>query len=452
MTGFYPPKPVPQQQKLGLLARFNQGRYSTLNVLYDKVYSMKLGKFWSPRGKVYFAVEPALTDEILRDPIRFPKSDLASSVLDQLLGQSIFVTNGQKWKKQRQMMTPAFEHAGIHNAFEAMVDATNAMVKRLSPLANGEPFLIDHEMTHVTADIIFRTIYSRPMTRQNSTIIFEAFNSYQELAYAHSVWKMAGCPELLSPPRIRAKKYARIVRGLLERYVHERVENNGGKRDILQSLMEARDPDTGQGFSESELVDQVGIMFLAGHETTASALSWALYLISNVPDVSNRIRKEADAFWVEGAQFKNQRMLKYTRDVFREAMRLYPPVAMLPKDTIQPEKMRDKLISKGSLIFVSPWLSHRQKKAWTDVDMFDPDRFSRQEESKTIRERYMPFSKGPRVCLGASFALQEAVLILSSILYHFDISVDENHVPEPVARLTLRPINGVSIRLASRQR
>lgn len=450
MTGFYPPKPIPQKTKLGPFKRFQQGRYSLLNVLYEKTYSMKLGKVWSPRGKVYFAVEPSLTEEILKDPIRFPKSDLASSVLDQLLGQSIFVTNGEKWRKQRHMMAPSFEHAGIHNAFAAMVDATQAMIERLRAEATGSPFLVDHEMTHVTADIIFRTIYSRPMTRENSVIIFDAFNAYQELAYAHSVWKMAGCPEALSPPRHRAKKYARIVRGLLEEYVRDRLKNNEGQQDILQSLMEAKDPETGKGFTESELVDQVGIMFLAGHETTASALSWSLYLISHVPEVANKIQAEGDAFWSEGAQFKNQKLLKFTRDVFREAMRLYPPVAMLPKDTVQIEKMRDKLIRKGALLFVSPWLSHRQKKAWKDPDMFKPERFSDPKESQVIRDRYMPFSKGPRVCLGASFALQEAVLILSAILHNFDIEKDMNHVPEPVARLTLRPINGISIKLKPR--
>ncbi len=348
------------------------------------------------------------------------------------------------------MMTPAFEHAGIHNTFEAMIDASEEMIERLRPLATGETFFLDQEMTHVTADVIFRTIYSRPMKREDSKIIFDAFNSYQELAYAHSVWRLAGCPDFLSPPRIRAYKFARIVRGLLERFVHERMAENKGQNDILQSLMEAKDPETGDRFSESELVDQVAIMFLAGHETTASALSWSLYLISHVPEVAVRMQEEADAFWSAGAQFKNQKLLNFTRDVFREAMRLYPPVAMMPKDAAHQEEMREKKVRKGAVIMVSPWLSHRNRDGWTEPDMFDPDRFSNPHESKGVRERYMPFSKGPRVCLGASFAMQEGVLILSAILHNFDIAKDENHVPEPVARLTLRPINGISIRLTPR--
>jgi cytochrome P450 len=311
-------------------------------------------------------------------------------------------------------------------------------------------------MTHVTADIIFRTIFSEPIPHEDAESIFDAFNNYQELAYIHGVWNMAGLPQALSIPRLRAIKHARNIRGPLARMVRKRFElletNPDAKpADILQSLIEARDDD-GSKFTEKELIDQIAVMFLAGHETSASALSWALYLISQDRDVQDRMQAEtALAFGQEGGlQPRHFKFLKLTRDVFRETLRLYPPVSFVPRDITVPETMRGKNLKKGSAIFISLWLMQRHREIWKNPDTFDPDRFSRDDEKEAIRSAYMPFSQGPRVCLGASFALQEAAIILSMIARHYDITPVEGHVPKPVARLTLRSENGIRLRLRKR--
>jgi cytochrome P450 len=311
-------------------------------------------------------------------------------------------------------------------------------------------------MTHVTADIIFRTIFSEPIPREEAATIFDAFNHYQELAFIHGVWNMAGLPQALSIPRLRAIRHARNIRGPLARMVRKRFElletnPENPPQDILSSLIAARDTD-GSRFSEKELVDQIAVMFLAGHETSASALSWALYLIAQDPDVQTRMHAETElAFGQEGGFApRHFKFLKLTRDVFRETLRLYPPVSFVPRDITEPETMRDKKLKKGSAIFISLWLLHRHREIWKNPDTFDPDRFSREDEKETIRAAYMPFSQGPRVCLGASFALQEAAIILSMIARHYEISPVEGHVPRPVARLTLRSENGIRLRLRKR--
>jgi cytochrome P450 len=452
MTGFYPPFPSGQKKKLNLFQRILRARYNLLNAFYEKSYAMKLGEVRAPFRRLFFLNQHTFIDETLKDPLRYPKSDLMGALLDQLLGQSIFITNGEQWQNQRVMMAPALENARIQETFESMVDAAGDMVERMSAHSDGAPYFVDHEMAHVTADIIFRTIFSRPMTKENSKVIFEAFVAYQELAYTHGLFTMAGLPQKLSLPRLRALKHSKAVRALLDEYVDERLnaQDKEIKSDILQSLIEARHPITGEGFTRSGLVDQVGIMFLAGHETSASALTWALYLISNVPEVAARMQQEADLFWAEKPHFRNLKMLKYTRDVFRETMRLYPPVYILLRDASKDETIGSKKVPKGSILFISPWLVQRHTKMWVEPNMFDPDRFSDPAQDETIRNNYLPFSKGPRVCLGASFALQEAVIVLSAILRNFDIEKVEDHIPEPVARLTLRPINGVAIRLRKR--
>jgi cytochrome P450 len=222
---------------------------------------------------------------------------------------------------------------------------------------------------------------------------------------------------------------------------------------MLAAFIDAEDPETGKRFNDRELVDQVGIMFLAGHETSASALAWALYLIAQVPDVQRRLQAEADAVFADGPlEFAKMRQLPFTRDVFRETLRLYPPVAFVPRDASEAEEMRGKQILPGSILFVSPWLMHRHTEHWEDPDVFDPDRFARQETRASEQKAYLPFSKGPRVCLGAAFALQEAVIVLATIMRDWTLHPVQDHTPIPIARLTLRSENGIILNMERRER
>ena len=457
MSRIIGPMPEIRKKRPSPLTRIIKGRHSSLDVLFERSYSMKMGEFTGIRRRFYFLTQPDIVDRILGEDVeRYPKSDLMGTILYQILGNGVFVSNGEVWKRQRRMMNPAFEFARISEVFPLMMQAADAMRERLDKVADGRDVAMDFEMTHVTADIIFRTIFSEPIPPEDAESIFDAFNNYQELAYIHGVWNMAGLPQALSIPRLRAIRHARNIRGPLARMVRKRFElletNPENKpQDILQSLIEAQDND-GSKFTEKELIDQIAVMFLAGHETSASALSWALYLVAQDRDIQDRMHAETElAFGQEGGlQPRHFKFLKLTRDVFRETLRLYPPVSFVPRDITVPETMRDKKLKKGSAIFISLWLMQRHREIWKNPDTFDPDRFSRDDEKEAIRSAYMPFSQGPRVCLGASFALQEAAIILSMIVHHYEIAPVEGHVPRPVARLTLRSENGIRLRLRKR--
>lgn len=452
------PMPSIRKTRPSPVARLVKARRSSLDVLFERSYSMKMGEVRGLRRRFYFLAQPDLAHKVLLgDPELYPKSDLMSTFLSQILGNGVFVSNGPVWRRQRAMMDPAFEHARIAAVFPQMLAAAQDMAARLSSVADGRAVAIDLEMTHVTADIIFRTIFSETLPRDEAETVFTAFNHYQELAYAHGVWTMAGLPQPLSLARLRARKHAGAIREPLRRMVRKRLaaleRGAAAPEDILSSLIAARD-EKGEGFSEVELVDQIAVMFLAGHETSASALSWALHLLARDKDALCRMQEEADAALDAdgGMAFSAFRRLKFTRDVFREALRLYPPVAFVPRDITVPETMRDKTLGRRAAVFVSLWLLHRHRAIWKMPDHFDPDRFSREEERAAIRDAYMPFSKGPRVCLGASFAMQEAVVILAMIARHFDLSVAPNHMPQPVARLTLRSENGIRLALIPRSK
>jgi len=217
--------------------------------------------------------------------------------------------------------------------------------------------------------------------------------------------------------------------------------------------MAARDDRTGQPFDFDELVNQVAMLFLAGHETSASALTWACYLLAHASQIQQRAHDEVVAHLGEREpQPSDMKQLTLTWNVFRETLRLFPPVGFFARESARACPMRDKQVRQGASIIISPWLIQRHREWWANPDAFDPDRYTRDEaESKeSLKKAYLPFGMGPRVCLGAAFAQQEAVLILSSLMRQFRLEPVKGHVPMPVGRLTVRSDNGVRLRLYKR--
>ena len=464
MSRFTPPYPHPMPKHgriLQLLLRpfkFLRSRSCAISALSDKAYNMHMGELVTPGQRIYIANQPDLIKRVLVDEAaNFPKAQISSDMLELLLGDSIFVSNGEVWKRQRRMMDPAFEQARIKIVFDLMMEAADALFARLDAKADGRDTAIDEEMMHVTADIIFRTIFSQPLEGHEAKLIFAAFIRFQEAAFAKGITRAVGLPSWATPiGHFVAKKAAKEIRGILDPIVKARYDSfHGGEpqphQDILQSLVSVKDTVTNTYFDLRELCEQVAMLFLAGHETSASALSWTLYLIAMDSPVQERMHAEALAvFGGRAPQFHDMKKLDVTRNAFSEALRLYPPVAFLPRNAAQACTMRDKSIAAGSTISVSPWLIQRHRRYWQDPDVFDPDRFDRPESTEALRQCYVPFSKGPRVCLGASFAQQEAAIILSGLVARFKFDPVPGFTPKPISRLTTRSANGIWLRVRRR--
>lgn len=358
-------------------------------------------------------------------------------------------------------MDIAFGQARLKQVMPLMDQAVSAMLGRFDPLAEkGGILAADVEMTHVTADIIFRTILSRELDGEDALAIFEEFNRYQEASAGMATLVMFHLPVWLSPGLewFRAKRSAKKIRTFLQEIIRERhAAYQQGKdaqpNDILGALMDARDPQDGSAFNFKELVDQIAMLFLAGHETSASALSWALYLMAACPDVQQRMADEVrQAVGERPIEFSDIKSLRFTWNVFRETLRLYPPVGYFSRQATETHCARDKAIRAGSSILISPWLIQRHRELWSDPDGFDPDRFDREESKESIRQAYLPFSLGPRVCIGAAFATQEAILILANLVRRYTLETLPEHVPEAAGRLTVRPVNGVRLLLRLRDK
>ena len=457
MSPFVPPRPEPHQGTLSLLARVLFARRDNLGFLRERNYSMKMASYRVPGLELFVVNEPGLARSILVEQWeRFPKAGVLRKALHPAIGSGVLGSVGEEWKRQRRMIDPALDQRGVEELFPLMQAAGDAMLERFAALPPGTALDIDVEMTHVTADAICRAICSVPFDRDEAARLFDAFTRYQAAALPFGLMRLLRLPPLLTPAGWRVRRATIDVRRLVERLARQRYEaDQRGEpdegHDILGSLIAARDPETGARFSFEELVDHLIVLFIAGHETTAGSLSWAFYCLAHCPEIQERVAREvAETAGVRPLQYGDVRKLKLTRDVFREALRLYPPIAYLVREATEAGELRGKLVRPGATVVVSPWLMQRHRDLWARPDEFDPDRFASNSAKTSLKKAYLPFSLGPRGCPGASFAMQEATLIIATLIGRYRLLPVAGHTPEPASRLTVRSRNGIKLRLEPR--
>lgn len=409
-----------------------------------------MAEFRTPLFRSYLCNDPTLVDLVLRQrPDDFPKSNRIRAGLEPLLGNSVFVSNGEVWKRQRRIIDPAFEGGRLREIFPAICAAGQAAVARM-PVGRVE---IEQQASHAAADVIFRTLFSIPIEHQIASEVFHEFRAYQRSQPILNLAAFLPLPGWFPRfHRAATRRSAARIRALITGLCAARSAEIAAGRapdDLATKIMQTADPLTGERFAGDEMVDQVAIFFLAGHETSASALGWGLYLLALYPEVQARIADEAAALSAV-PEFSEMARLKYTRDVFREVLRLYPPVPMMVREARCPEIFRGRHIAKGAQIVLSPWHLHRHERLWDRPDEFDPERWSRAENRASARDGYMPFSAGARVCTGAGFAMVEGVLLLAMLARAFRFRPVEGPQPVPVAHLTVRAKDGISLLIERR--
>lgn len=449
-----PPKPPARPDKVSLWRYMRLFRKDILSAQPARLYRAWMAEFRTPFFRSYMCNQPELVDLVLRDrPDDFPKSDRVREGLKPLLGNSVFVTNGETWKRQRRIIDPAFEGGRLREVFPAMVQAGQAAVARLAPLADGKPQEIEAQTSHAAADVIFRTLFTIPIEHHVATQVFSEFREHQRAQPVVNLGALLPLPRWF--PRFhsaRTKQTARTIRRLITQLTLERagqIKAGTAPDDLATKIMTTADPQTGERFAPDEMVDQVAIFFLAGHETSASALAWALYLLALFPDWQDKLAKEAQGIG-DAPTFADLSKLQISKDVFRETLRLYPPVPMMVREAACPEQFRDRAVPKGSQIVLSPWHLHRHERLWDRPDDFDPGRFQTENGKTCLRAAYIPFSAGQRVCTGAGFAMIEGPLLLSMLVRCYRFEPVAQKPAMPVAHLTVRGQDGIWLKITKR--
>ncbi|WP_457767795.1 cytochrome P450 [Cyanobium sp. ULC084] len=456
--GFEPVHPRPGPSTPNYLFRLLRGLHSWLGLLNRWDFQIPIGGVRFFGFHLFLVNLPAAVRRLMVEQVeQFPKHPITLWVLQPLIGRAIFSVNGSEWERQRRLVDQAFQVAQLQRVFPQMEGATSDLIARLDRLADGRSVAIDAEMTLVAADVIVRTILSRPLAGPEAAMIFGDFARYQRRAGQAVMLSLLRVPQGLLN-RYLATHAGRIrawIRAAIEaRLAASTADQATNAQDLLQALIEARDPLTGSSFGLEELLDQVCFLFLAGHETSASALAMAVYLLAQVPDAQVRLRQEVTAALAgqDGPLgFEALRYLPYGTALFNETLRLYPPVSFFMREAQQSTTLLDQRCPVGSLLTISPWVIQRHEQNWSDPHQFRPERFLAEEasveERRLAREAFLPFGLGPRKCPGAAFALQEALLVLAELVRRYEILPDPGHRPDLVARLTLRSVNGVQVKL-----
>ena len=447
MSLYRPPAPIPTGPVRGLIRAMMKGERDLLSLMPEPAYTMRVGRLGRSRRGIVLVNEPAAVVQVMTDAEQnYPKNDLMVGALEGVVGQSMFVASGPPWRRQRRMIEPAFTHMRVNRAFEAMeagIDAYQAVLD--SHATTGEAFSLDAAMSALTADIICRTIFSQSLASQTARDVFASFGQFERSVANTEIRRLLfGKPFAKIPQSAPVRAACARIRGHIADLLAPRMAEGATTiDDIVGAVIAARDPDTGEGFTPEELIDQIGVFFLAGHETTASVLTWCFYILSQNPALAERLRAEVGAGAVD---LERTKQLSLTRNIFREAMRLYPPITFIPRVALRATEIADVPVEPGCMVMIAPWTIHRSPNNWQNPDRFDPDRVT----GDVTPGSYIPFGYGPRICVGAAFATIESTLILARLAMRYDFTPLHPNRVRPVARLTTKPAEEVMVRVRLR--
>lgn len=405
--------------------------------------------------ETFHLCDPDLVRAVLLDGAdRFVKSEAAQRALVPAVGRAVLTAEGERWRWQRRALAPMFRPERILDFVPVMVARAEATRRRWLALAADPTAITDaaEDMMLTTFDIVLDALFSGP-----DGIDVPAFAADITAAMEGTGWIVAytlfRLPEWTPYPGKRRVDAARArLRARVEALVRARRADPAPRADLLTRLIEAEDPETGQRMGDRDVADNLLTFIVAGHETTALALTWALYLLTLHPEATETIRAEVDTVTGGGAvEARHVDRLTYTRAVIDEAMRLYPPAPIIPRQATEDVELPGLgLVRKGAPVIIPVYAIQRHQRLWSDPDRFDPTRFLGEAPKSRPRYAYLPFGAGPRICIGMSFALVEAVVVLATLLRGLEVSPVPGFVPELKARITLRPEPGLPIRVLPR--
>jgi cytochrome P450 len=452
-----PPKlagPVPPAKRLPYFQYLRAVRRNFIEALDESMYHAPIIRQGTAISRSFIVNDPAGVRRILlENAANYPKAHVEHRILGPAMGNGLILSEGETWRAHRLIMAPAFDHRTIERYAPVMVDAARKLANRWAAggLATVE---MEDSMMELTLEIISRSMFSADSDIIKG-IIREGSVRYQEIMMVGLLEFVPGLGPLWSAWKgMRGRRIMRDFNRAIYELIGARTRNppDSGNPDLLDHLIASRNEENGTGMTAREIRDQVLTIFVAGHETTALALMWTWYLLSLHPEQEAWMHSELDC--VLGGRepaWSDVAKLTRTRMILQESMRLYPAVHTLAfREAQQDDIVCGMRIPKGSIVTIIPWIIHRHRAHWVNPDRFDPERFSPEASAGRDRLAYLPFGYGPRICIGASFAMAEAVLILATLAQRFRPRIVPGCRVEPQAVFTLRAKHGIDMQIVSR--
>ena len=446
-AALYPPTVTPSARALPLTLNITRFVKNPLRSLPRAVYEQPIVTYGRKRPLVAWVTGPDLVEQILvKRPDLFVKTRLDKRVLRPLIGEGLLTADGDHWRWQRKLASPLFRPGDVLAYVPAMVQAADEQIARWRSKGATHLAPVERDMTDTTFAVIARTILAG-IDESEAAEIQRTGHAY----IAPIMWAVASALMLFPehwwhPGRGKMLRAGREGRAVVQALLDKRRASGVTGDDLVARMLAARNPDTGEPMTDDQLVDNLGTFLLAGHETTAKALTWTLYLLARSPEWQQRVRDEVQNVTggkpVTAADLPN---LPITQRVLKESMRLYPPVPAMTRVNREATDLGGIALPQPALIVIPVFAVHRHKALWDDPDRFDPDRFLPENEARMQRTQFMPFGAGPRVCIGAAFAMNEATAILATFLQSVRFDWDGRHKPEPVSRVTLHPKGGMPL-------
>jgi cytochrome P450 len=396
----------------------------------------------------FMLIDPGHVEYVLQTNSRNYRKGKNFKELAASTGNGLFVSEGDVWRRQRRLAQPAFHHQRIAWFAKIMTDSAEAMLTHWQPLAEcGASVEVDAEMLRLTLGIVGKALFSRDLSDEADTMS-QSF----EIIRKHTTQRIMSVLKFPANfPTLQNRRFQQAIANaeqIVYDLIAERRLGQGNTDDLLSLLMAARDEETGEGLSDTELRDQALTIIGAGYETTTQALAWTWYLLAKHPEIESSLYAEiSDVLGGRTPTFDDLPQLKYTLMVFQEAMRLYPPIWMMTRAAITSDEIGGYRIPANSEILLLPYLTHRHPKYWDNPEEFDPEHFSPEKVATRPRFAYLPFGGGPRQCIGNNFALMEAQLIIATVAQKYRLRLADERVIEPEASVTLRPHGSMRMKL-----
>jgi cytochrome P450 len=451
---YRPPAPEPRSTRLGPLRLLSALKRNPLECWTREHFENDLVVGGLPIGHVVVVNEPKAIRRVLLDnATNYQKDNLQRRILSVGLGEGLLSAEGERWRVQRRALAPVFAHRTVCGFAPAMITAAEALTEKWRCFS-GQTIDVAAEMSGLTLDVLARTIFSDGFGH-NAERFRAAMRTYFDAIGKISPLDVLGVPDFVPRlARLRVHSILRFFEAAIDQIIairRERMDADADRApvDVLALLLKALDPETGQRLSEVEVRSNILTFIAAGHETTANALAWSLFLLSQSPEWRCRVQNEAERELGTGNPDCAERLVT-TRAVVEEAIRLYPPIAAISRVAIAADELGNEKLRRGSMVVVAPYVLHRHRRLWSQPDVFDPSRFMGGARSQIDRFSYLPFGVGPRTCIGSAFALQEATLLLAIISKNFVCELVPGHQVRPVLRVTLRPGGGLPMVIRQR--